>query len=131
MQSIVRVTLLALVGSLAFAGPKIASDMPAATPNGMVEVIVQYHPLAGRNIAGELAGVGQVHRSFRSIPAVHMTVPLSAIKSLEANPLVAYISPNRKTVGFLDITTQTVYANPVWQSGWNGAGVGVAVIDSG
>src|SRR6202167_5984995 len=131
MQRIFRVALLALASSLAFAGSKIASDMPASTPDGTVEVIVQYHPVAGRNVAGELASVGQVHRSFRSIPAVHMTVPLSAIESLAANPLVAYISPNRKTVGFLDITTQTVYANQVWQSGWNGAGVGVAVIDSG
>jgi serine protease AprX len=97
----------------------------------MVEVIVQYHPVAGRNVADELAGVGQVHRGFRSIPAVHMTVALSALESLAANPLVAYISPNRKTVGFLDITTQSVFANQVWQSGWDGAGVGVAVIDSG
>ncbi len=131
MHSFVRVALLALAGSLAFAGPKVASDMPASTPNGMVEVIVQYRPVAGRNVAEELRSVGRIHRSFRSISAVHMTVPLSEIKSLEANPLVAYISPNRKTVGFLDITTQTVFANQVWQSGWTGAGVGVAVIDSG
>ncbi len=121
MHRFVRAALLALAGSLAFAGPKIASDMPASTPDGMVEVIVQYHPVAGRNIANELAGVGQVHRSFRGIPAVHMTVALSELAGLAANPSVAYISPNRKTVGFLDITTQTVFANQVWQSGWDGA----------
>src|SRR5207237_7879394 len=33
--------------------------------------------------------------------------------------------------GSLDITTQSVNANLVWPSGYDGTGVGVAVIDSG
>ena len=113
MQRFVRVALLTLAASLAFAASnKIASDMPASTRDGMVEVIVQYHPAAGRNMANELARMGHIHRSFRSISAVHMTVSLAELKSLEANPQVAYISPNRKTSSLLDITTATVNANP-------------------
>jgi serine protease AprX len=41
------------------------------------------------------------------------------------------MSPNRALSGTLDVTTQTVGANAAWQSGWNGTGVGVAVVDSG
>lgn len=131
MRNMVRVALLALASSLAFAGPKIASDMPVSTPDGMVEVIVQYHPVRGRKFTDEVAGLGRVHRSFRNISAVHMTVPVSSLQTLAANPRVAYISPNRKTSSFLDITTQTVKANELWTSGWDGSGVGIAVIDSG
>ncbi len=128
MKPIVRIALVSLVGTLAFASSKVASDVPATTASGMVDVIVQYRAFPNQ---GEAARIGQVHRTFRSIPAVHMTVPFSSLASLAADPRVAYISPNRKTTGLLDITTQTVKANQLWQSGFDGSGVGIAVIDSG
>src|ERR1700733_707646 len=131
MQPIVRVALIGLIGSLAFAGPKVASDMPHSTASGMVDVIVQYKSFAGVQTVAAAGPLGRVRRYCRGIPATHMTVPLSMIQTLASNPQVAYVSPNRKTVGFLDITTQTVNANPLWSEGWNGTGVGVAVIDSG
>ncbi|MBV9769305.1 MAG: S8 family peptidase, partial [Bryobacterales bacterium] len=130
MVTIVRVVSITLVGSLAFGASKLSSDLPATTPNGMLDVIVQYKSFAGAESSASI-GRGRIHRHFRSIPAVHMTVPVSMLQSLAANPQVAYISPNRKTSSFLDITTQTVHANTMWSSGWDGAGVGVAVIDSG
>ena len=130
MKAIIRIAVISLVGSLAFAGSKVSTDLPAATSTGMVDVIVQYQSFAARS--AQTAGTtGQIHRHFRSIPATHMTVPLSMIKTLASNPLVTYISPNRTTVGLLDITTQTVHANPLWSEGWDGTGVGVALIDSG
>src|SRR5579863_4606330 len=130
MRAMVRIAVISLVGSLAFAGSKVSSDMPPATSNGMVDVIVQYKSFAARSTEAA-PGAGQVHRHFRSIPATHMTVPVSTVQALVANPQVTYVSPNRTTVGFLDITTQTVNANPLWHEGWDGTGVGVAVIDSG
>src|SRR4029077_14434929 len=44
---------------------------------------------------------------------------------------ISYISPNRATSGALDITTASVSANVAWNLGYDGTGVGVAVIDSG
>ena len=72
--------LIGLTGSLAFAGSKVASDMPHSTASGMVDVIVQYKSFAGvRSVAG--AGPGAAFsRYFRSIPATHMTVPVSMIQ---------------------------------------------------
>src|SRR6202167_678404 len=128
MRQMFRVAVMGVIGSLAFAGPKIASDVPHSTASGTVDVIVQYKSFAGVQTG---AAMGHVRRNFRSIPATHMTVPVSMIRTLAANPQVAYISPNRTTSGFLDITTQTVNANPLWSEGWDGTGVGVAVIDSG
>ncbi len=42
MKRTFQFALISLVGSLAFAGPKVASDMPHSTASGMVDVIVQY-----------------------------------------------------------------------------------------
>jgi serine protease AprX len=60
-----------------------------------------------------------------------MLLSPAEIRALESNPLVTYISPNRTVHANLDVTTQTIGANAAWKSGWNGSGVGVAVIDSG
>src|SRR5207248_2888342 len=61
----------------------------------------------------------------------HISLSLSDIQALQNNPAVAYVTPIRPLKGSLDITTASVNANLAWQFGWNGAGVGVAVIDSG
>src|ERR1700728_4632937 len=107
VKAITRFAVISLLGSAAFAGSKVSSDMHAATPNGTVDVIVQYKNFAARN-AGTASRIGQVRRQFRSIPATHLTVPASMIPALASDPQVVYVSPNRKTVGFLDITTQAV-----------------------
>jgi len=56
------------------------------------------------------------------------------VNRIETDPafgFVQYVSPNRPVSGSLDITAQTVGANLAWASGWDGTGVGIAVIDSG
>jgi serine protease AprX len=130
IKALTRFGLISLIGSVAFAGSKVSSDMPAAAQSGTVDVIVQYKSFAARS-ALVASGPAKVRRQFRSIPAAHLTVPAAMIPALASDPNVVYVSPNRKTVGFLDITTQTVNANLVWSQGWDGSGVGVAVIDSG
>src|SRR6185437_11195542 len=44
---------------------------------------------------------------------------------------VAHISIDHKLTAKLDYTTAATNATVAWQSGWTGAGIGVAVIDSG
>src|SRR6201999_3173120 len=97
----------------------------------MVDFIFQYKSFAGRESVEASARFGTVRRHFRSLAATHMTVPIAMLSSLAANPQVAYVSPNRSVAGLLDITTQAVNANPLWSEGWDGTGIGVAVIDSG
>src|SRR5262249_49811764 len=42
-----------------------------------------------------------------------------------------YVSPNRTNTRFLDITAATVNAPFAWNLGYDGAGIGVAIVDSG
>src|SRR2546426_894493 len=63
--------------------------------------------------------------------AVNVSVPADSLTALENNPNVRYISPNRSDRSFLDLATAAVGASLAWQYGWDGTGVGVAIIDSG
>ena len=53
------------------------------------------------------------------------------VNGIAHNPAVKYISLDRTVQKHLDLTAATVGANLAFQSGLTGAGVGVAVIDSG
>ncbi len=67
MRSVIRFAVIGLVGSLAFAGSKISSDMPHATASGMVDVIVQYKSFAGARSA-EAGRFGRIQRSVPQHP---------------------------------------------------------------
>ena len=58
-------------------------------------------------------------------------VPHALVPVLASSPLVRRLTLDRLVVGALDRTGPTVGATSVRQSGYNGSGVGVAVIDSG
>jgi serine protease AprX len=66
------------------------------------------------------------------IKGAHYTVPKSALQTLANDPDVAYISPNR-SIGapFDQITDGTVHSDWANSNGQTGAGIGVAIIDSG
>ena len=74
---------------------------------------------------------GQDKHNLTSINGFKLTVPSSAIPIIAALPWVAYVSPVRPVQKTLDIVDATTYATIAWGYGWNGTGIGVAVIDSG
>src|SRR6185503_6242101 len=92
---------------------------------------VQFKTPPTKDELQQLGAYGQLKKIFNSINAVNATVSPSLLAALEADPNVKYISPNRKQTSFLDITTATVGATSAWQSGFDGTGLAVAVIDSG
>ena len=65
------------------------------------------------------------------IKAAAFTIPVSALPPLEADPEVASVTIDHP-MNLMDDLHRWRYrrARP-WNSGFNGAGVGVAVIDSG
>ena len=79
----------------------------------------------------QLFSANQIVRRFRHIKAVHMLLSPAQIRALASNPFVTYVSPNRAVSGSFGCDHSSRSANAAWQSGWTGAGVGVAVIDSG
>ena len=131
MRNLIRVFVVFAGSTLAFAGSKISPDMPKSTANGLVDVIIQFNGTPSKDVMKQLGPYGQIKKQFKSVNAINISLPLATLQSLQTNPSVKYISPNRTMKGSLDITTQTVNANLAWASGWDGTGVGIAVIDSG
>ncbi len=79
----------------------------------------------------QLAG-GSVGRLLPIIGGVAATVPNASLTALAANSLVAHLSMDRMLAGAMERTGPTVGATVVRQQlGYDGSGVGVAVVDSG
>src|SRR5437867_4370987 len=130
MKSVFLVVLVAGL-NLALAGSKIAPDVPKSKSTTFTDVIVRFKAPPTKDDLKQLGPYGQIKKQLTLVNAVLVSLSQADIQTLENNPAVAYVSPNRILKGALDITTQTVGANLAWNLGWTGAGVGVAVIDSG
>ena len=126
--------LLASTG-LAFAQTsKIAPDLQSLLSNllGPVNVVVQYNSAPGPvQITQLLALGGTIAQQYSVIPGIAVTLPASVVDLLSLSPAVAYISLDRPVAGTLDLTTAASHADLAYQSGYTGAGVGIAIIDSG
>jgi serine protease AprX len=127
----ITIALFLILVNIAFADSKLAKDLPRSNSTGKVDVIVQFKTLPTREDLKQLGAYGQTKKTFNTIKAIQVTVSPSMLETLESMPNVSYISPNRKNRSFLDLTTSAVNANFAWIFGWDGTGVGVAVIDSG
>jgi serine protease AprX len=118
--------------------PKFSRDVQSAVSgNGLVTVIVQYRRMpASSSFKPMLARGAAIHSRLNTIKAVTLRVPVSMLAELEADPNVAYITPDRairmssnpQTEEFATAIEADVAAS---QFALDGAGVGVAVIDSG
>jgi len=141
MKRLLLTILIAV--QIGFAGSKLSPDLPTSGWQ-LVEVIVQFKTTAStngtnshtqqgdwNNNVNQVGWSGQIKSMWPNLNAVHMQLPVWALQFIASIPSVSYISPNRPVKRTLDITTQAVNANLAWNFGWDGTGVGVAVIDSG
>ncbi len=132
---------LLILASTVFANnSKISPDLQPllANPSSRLNVIVQYNGpqvCSGGILQGPCATVnllgGLVNQVFTLINAVAGTVVAGNVVALSNQPDVSYISLDRTVGGALDYSAEGVNAPVAWNSGWDGTGVGVAVIDSG
>ena len=132
--------LALLLACSAFANnSKISPDLRPLLTNAAnnVNVIVQYNsPLCPAVTAGtpcpaiNLLG-GVVKEVFTVISAVAVTLPAASVTTLSNKPNVTYISVDRSLGAALDYSANGVNAPVAWNGGWDGTGIGVAVIDSG
>ena len=129
--------LMLIAGAtLAFAGSKIAPDVPGSSPtapsipaskkSAPIDVIVRFKTTPTKNMLKQLGPYGQVKKTLDVIHAVHVALQLQDILALQNDPDVLYVSPDRPLQAKLDVTTQTVNANIAWNLGWDGTGVGVS-----
>jgi serine protease AprX len=139
MKSIRNVILISVIlglGPRAMPGQmaRLSSDLRklAAAPEARVNVIVQYRAAPSAADKSRIAALGGVQRmDLPFIRAALFEVSNGQLAALAQDAGVAYVSTDRTVSALLDTVAPAVSAPAAWQYGWDGAGVGVAVIDSG
>jgi serine protease AprX len=131
MKKLIQLGFVLSFASLAFGASKLSHDLPPGNSSALVNVIVQFKTPPTKDELKQFGPYGQVKKTFNSINAIYVTVSPSLLAILQADPNVKYVSPNRSHRSFLDLTTTAVSASVAWQSGFDGSGVGIAIIDSG
>ena len=112
--------------------PRSPAIWDNADPTATVEVIVQYaHPPAESHYAKVASWGGKLRTRLDLVNAAHYLIPVSAVQRLAADADVVYISPDRPVQAMLDYAEPTINALTAFENGYNGTGVGIAVIDSG
>src|SRR5215472_8917589 len=108
---------------------KIAADLKGIDPDKPVDVIVQFRHAPSDT---ELDADGAVTKvELPLLKARLVTMKGADVANLATHSNVAYVSPDRKVTGALDHVVTAVNADLARASGWDGTGIGVAVIDSG
>ena len=111
---------------------KLAPDLAKGNSDGRIEVIVQYRSTPSEEHHGRVERKGgQLRGDLPSIKAAIYGIPVQAAASIAEDPDVEYISPDRPVEALLDVTGTATGAAYAHASGWNGTGIGIAVIDSG
>src|SRR5260370_28552164 len=114
------------------ASPKLAPDLAGLDPASFVDVIVQYTAAPNESHAARIRALGGTPKVDLSvIHAAVYTLPAAALEALANTPNVVYVSPDREVRATLDYANPTVGAQYTVKNGWDGTGVGVAIIDSG
>src|SRR5437764_4656230 len=141
--------LLLLIAETAFAQrantarevvSKFAPDLAAVAPRAhhhasatqTVKVIVQYRESPERDEVGRMQRMGaRVGKRLGLVKGFALTVPMSSLAALEANPRILSVSIDHPLKGLDDITDNATNVSAARNAGYDGTGVTVAVIDSG
>ena len=137
MKRLRLLSLLFLSSMLSFGQvSKIAPDLLSLL-KGLtkpVNVVIQYNSAPGLlNLTQLLTLGGTINAQYSLIPAIAVKLPAAVVPVLSLLPEIAYISPDRALESTVDpdINTASADADLAFQSGYTGAGVGIAIIDSG
>jgi subtilisin family serine protease len=94
-------------------------------------VVVQYNGTPGVLDLAILGKLGSILTSLPLVNAIVADLPLANILQLSNQSNVKYISIDRTLTPSLSNAAPAINAFAAWQSGYTGAGIGVALIDSG
>src|SRR5271169_3204493 len=142
MKRLLILLLLATVTLAHADDSKISPELRGYQSTKQVQVIVQYAPGTQLNCTGLLGLVDCLVNDILTLggkilgdlPLINGVVALldgNAIQSLSNQQNVVYISLDRPLAPSLSNAAVAVNAPFAWQSNYTGAGVGVALIDSG
>src|SRR5256885_14148882 len=73
----------------------------------------------------------RLHTTLHMISAAQLTIPVNALPALEADPEIKSVTIDHPIAVMDDLTNSATGVSSAWNAGFTGAGIGVAVIDSG
>ena len=116
--------------------PELAGMLSAAKHGAAhgqtVKVIVQYKQVPTAAHYATMHGRGaRLYAKLHMIKGASFTIPISALPALEADPEIASVTIDHPMQVMDDTTDGAIGAASAWNAGFTGAGIGVAVIDSG
>src|SRR5258708_36857406 len=140
-----RLLILLLIATVTMAhadDSKLSAELRGYKSTQKVQVIVQYAPGTQVNCSGLLGLLGCLVNDIvklggsilGQLPLVNGVVALldgNGILNLSNQSNVVYISTDRPLKPVLNNAASAVNAEFAWQSNYTGAGIGVALIDSG
>jgi serine protease AprX len=110
----------------------LAKAQQGKAGNQLVKVIVVYKQDPGPAHFAKMQGLGgKLHAQLHVVKGAAFTIPVSALAALEADPEVVSVSIDHPMTGLDDTTDIATGIAAAWNAGYNGTGIGVAVIDSG
>jgi len=133
IKQITPIVVSIFAAGVTFGGQfKVAKELRGADPASTVDVIVQFnHVPTLRDHERILSHGGAWKGDPESGKFGAYAIPARSLSRLENDPAVLHVSADHKVHAMLDLTADAVNASAAWASGWTGAGIGVAVIDSG
>jgi serine protease AprX len=110
----------------------VAQSHRGTAANQTVKVIVRYNSVPQSDQVSRVQSYGaRVNRTLTLVKGIAVTVPVSALSALEADSEILSVSIDHPVQGMDDVTDLATGVNAAWNDGYNGSGIGVAVIDSG
>src|SRR5918993_839563 len=122
-------TLVGFALLIAAAGSAAAGDLRARV---IIQTIQETGTAGGVDAVVHACG-GRVARRFRALSALLADVPADCLDALAEHPEVRAVSADRPVRGALQQTTRTS-VGAAWvvdRMGFDGNGIGVAIVDSG
>ena len=111
---------------------KLAREFHEKDLRGNIDVIVSYKQApSDKQHEKVMKGGGSLKNRFDLLKSGHYSVPAAMLKDLADDPDVEFVSPNRPVEGMLDLTMAATNAGAAANYGLDGAGIGIAIIDSG
>lgn len=112
--------------------PAVTRAHQGAAGNETVKVIVQYKQVPHAVQEGRMLRLGaRLNHRLSLVKGIALTIPVRALPALEADPEILSVSIDHPMKGLDDTSDLATSINAAWNAGYNGSGIGVAVIDSG
>jgi serine protease AprX len=117
---------------------KLSRSLQGGAHDDMVDVIVTFKPGARAAVRGLGAKLGgHAKHSLSTLPFQTLQIPSSALEALAANPAVEFVSPDSAVYAASPAARETTHvpgsatAPGSANQWWRGAGITVAVVDTG